>query len=78
MYCFIVKHGGTYKSSCFRELIAVSNVQRAVLLLATILKSSKLVEPRRHICKQLMKCLSIRKVTYQLFKLTDIQAVTTH
>ena len=30
------------------------------------------VEQRRHFCKQLIKCLSIRKVTYQMFKLTDI------
>ena len=33
---FIVKHGGNYRSSCFKRLIAVSNVQKAVRLLAAV------------------------------------------
>jgi len=36
MNCFIVKHGGTYRTHCFRDQTVVSNVQMAVLLLATV------------------------------------------
>jgi hypothetical protein len=43
-----------------------------------VLKSSGWVEPRRHFCKELMKGLSMTNVTYQMFKPTNIQTLTTH
>ena len=72
MYYFVVKHGGTYRSRCYVKCA------EGGASAGTGLKSSGLVEPSRHFCNQLMKCLSVRKVTYQMFKLTDIQALTAH